>query len=99
MCGLYTRAIDSVNRKETRIDTLVGPVSYGHLSFHEDINHEFVRQMSQYPVADFDDGPDALQGAIRSILRPTPAKQKEYRPLDEYTLATDGTPRGNRLKL
>ena len=55
--------------------------------------------MSTYPTGDHEDGPDALQGAIRSILRPTPPKRKEYRPLDEYTIATDGKPRGDRLKL
>ena len=96
---LNTRPIDSVTRKETRIDTLVGPVAYGHLSFLKDIDHEFERQMSQYPTGDYDDGPDALQGAIRSVLRPSPPKKKEYRPVDGFTLATEGKPRGNRLKL
>ena len=73
-------------KKQVRIDSMEGPVAYGQLSFNiKQLDPEFVRQMSQYPGADYDDGPDALQGALRQSLRPFPKDRQHGRPVDDWT--------------
>ena len=39
-------------KKETRINTLAGPINFGWLSFNQNLSHEFRRQISMYPTAD-----------------------------------------------
>ena len=79
---LTTRQIDQSQNKMRRIYTLQGPIAYGHLSFHEDIfniSPEFISQMSQFPTADHDDGPDSLQGGVRYEIRPTTTAEEDDR--------------------
>ena len=79
-------------QKEIRIDTLAGPINYGWLSFNKDLDSEFINQLSQYPTADHDDGPDALEGATKMRLRPVEAK-----PVDTFYDEDDEF--GDRLKI
>ena len=69
-------------KKETRINTLAGPINFGWLSFNQNLSHEFRRQISMYPTADHDDAPDALEGATKMRLRPT--EIVEQRRPNEY---------------
>ena len=66
--------------KLDRIDTLAGPINFGWLAFHEHLPNEFISQLSQYPVADHDDGPDALEGATKRQLRPATPKTPQRLP-------------------
>lgn len=81
-------------KKETRINTLAGPINYGWLSFNQNLDHEFRRQLAMYPTADHDDAPDALHGATTLRLRPT-ALPQEKRPRYGHQ---EEEPQGLRLR-
>ena len=49
--------------KHERINGLEAPVNHGPIAFNTVLSVEFEDQMSRYPVAEYVDGPDALQGA------------------------------------
>ena len=53
------------HNKIERIAALEPAISHGWLAFREGLPGEFVKQMSQFPTADFIDGPDALEGACQ----------------------------------
>ncbi|MCY4130064.1 MAG: hypothetical protein OXG15_12595, partial [Gammaproteobacteria bacterium] len=83
--------------KLDRIDTLAGPINFGWLAFHEHLPTEFISQLSQYPVADHDDGPDALEGATKRQLRPVPPKLPQ--PLPDFEDEEFGFGESKGLKL
>ena len=58
--------------KEDRIGTLEPAIANGWLAFNErDLPPEFWTQFRQFPSADHNDGPDAVQGACRSRIMTT----------------------------
>ena len=73
--------------KHERIHGLEAPVNNGHVAFNYILPVEFEDQMSRYPVAEYFDGPDALQGAWE--VKPTEhpdereaARQRAQRRVD-----------------
>lgn len=86
-------------QKHIRIVSMEGPVAYGQLSFYKHLNPEFTKQMSQYPGADHDDGPDALQGALRQSLRPTHDDRRKPRRADDEWTHRRGQQRQRGLRL
>ena len=64
--------------KEDRIETLEPAIANGWLAFNErELPPEFWRQFRQFPTADHNDGPDAVQGACRSRIMTTAAQRVE----------------------
>lgn len=62
--------VKNTRNKMIRISTLETPIKHKHLWFCETLPPEFLRQMSVFrPIdgADKDDGPDALEAAVRLI--------------------------------
>ena len=58
--------------KEDRIETLEPAIANGWLAFNErDLPPEFWTQFRQFPSADYNDAPDAVQGACRSRITTT----------------------------
>ena len=58
--------------KEDRIATLEPAIANGWLAFNEkDLPGEFWKQFRQFPTADHNDAPDAVQGACRSRITTT----------------------------
>ena len=58
--------------KEDRIETLEPAIANGWLAFNErDLPPEFWTQFRQFPSADHNDAPDAVQGACRSRIMTT----------------------------
>ena len=58
--------------KEDRIETLEPAIANGWLAFNErDLPPEFWTQFRQFPSADHNDAPDAVQGACRSCITTT----------------------------
>ncbi len=58
--------------KEDRIETLEPAIANGWLAFHErDLPSEFWTQFRQFPSADHNDAPDAVQGACRARIMTT----------------------------
>ncbi len=58
--------------KEDRIGTLEPAIANGWLAFNEkDLPPEFWTQFRQFPSADYNDAPDAVQGAVRSRITTT----------------------------
>lgn len=58
--------------KIERIVTLDAPIKNGWLVFHENLSEEVWRQMRQFPNSDFNDGPDAVQGATELVCYGVP---------------------------
>ena len=64
--------------KEDRIATLEPAIANGWLAFNErELPPEFWKQFRQFPTADHNDAPDAVQGACRSRITTTAAKRVE----------------------
>ena len=58
--------------KEDRIETLEPAIANGWLAFNQrDLPPEFWKQFRQFPSADHNDAPDAVQGACRSRIMTT----------------------------
>ena len=55
--------------KHTRIRLLQAPFDNQWLHFNKVLPAEFERQLALFPTADFDDGPDALEGALHKRFR------------------------------
>ena len=64
--------------KEDRIGTLEPAIANGWLAFNErDLPGEFWNQFRQFPTADHNDAPDAVQGAVRSRVTTTAQTRAE----------------------
>ena len=61
--------------KSERIAGLEAPIGNGWLAFHKELPKVFMDQMREFPVADFNDGPDSLQGAWECKIETTTAEQ------------------------
>ena len=49
--------------KEERIASLEAPIENGWLAFHKELPKIFMDQMREFPICDFNDGPDSCEGA------------------------------------
>ena len=65
--------------KHERIAGLEAPIGNGWLAFHLELPKVFMDQMREFPVADFNDGPDSLQGAWECKIETTAAEQQARR--------------------
>ena len=72
--------------KSERIAGLEALIGNGWLVFRKSKNHGtdelpkvFMDQMREFPVADFNDGPDSLQGAWACKIETTTAEQQAHR--------------------
>ena len=65
--------------KGERIAGLEAPIGNGWLAFNEELPKVFMDQMREFPVADFNDGPDSLQGAWECKIDTTAAEQEARR--------------------
>lgn len=67
-----------LQNKEDRIETLEPAIANGWLAFNErELPPEFWKQFRQFPTADHNDAPDAVQGACRSRVTTTAAQRIE----------------------
>ena len=74
--------------KEDRIATLEPAIANGWLAFNErDLPGEFWKQFRQFPTADHNDAPDAVQGACRSRITTTRPTASESRGCTQATKA------------
>ena len=86
---VYVRRI---KRKEDRIDSLQLPIRNGWLSFSSELSELYMNQMRTFPYGDFNDGPDATEGAWSNpVLRRPPEPQPPFAPW--------GEPRSTRRQL
>ncbi len=65
--------------KIERIAALEPAISHGWLTFREGLPGEFMKQLSQFPTADFMDGPDALEGACQLRVNQFATVRRETR--------------------
>ena len=71
--------------KEDRIGTLEPPIANGWLAFNErDLPGEFWKQFRQFPTADHNDAPDAVQGACRSRITTTAQQRLKTRAFTKH---------------
>lgn len=67
--------IENVDNKEKRIYTLEPKVTHGWILFNRALSQTFMRQLEQFPHADHDDGPDALEmlwGLVNNRYKASP---------------------------
>lgn len=76
--------VDSVHKKEDRIATL-GPHLNNHLIRFADTrdNRLLVRMLKEFPQGDYDDGPDALEMAIRNLIQVAALKTAAAKQVEE----------------
>ena len=78
---VYVRRI---KRKEDRIDSLQLPIRNGWLSFSTGLSKLYMDQMRTFPYGDFNDGPDATEGAWSNpVLRRPQEPQPTWAPWEE----------------
>jgi hypothetical protein len=65
--------------KSERIAGLEAPIGNGWLAFHQELPKVFMDQMREFPICDFNDGPDSLQGAWECKIETTTAEQQARR--------------------
>ncbi len=66
--SLTVKGVVNTVNKELRISSLEPFMSNEYLLFNENLDPKFVTQMKLYPTT-YDDGPDALQGAVAQLKR------------------------------
>ena len=67
--------IENREKKEKRVFTLEPKVNHGWICFNRSLSMEFMDQVEQFPVADHDDAPDALEmlwGLVNNRYSPSP---------------------------
>jgi predicted phage terminase large subunit-like protein len=69
--GVTVKEIHNTGNKQGRIASLEPYISTGRLRFSRQ-HTALLEQLRRYPLADHDDGPDALEMLIRGIDRPRP---------------------------
>ena len=76
--------------KEDRIATLEPAIANGWLAFNEkDLPGEFWTQFRQFPSADHNDAPDAVQGAVRSRITTTAPQRANLDAARRFTATSD----------
>ena len=65
--------------KSERIAGLESPIGNGWLAFNKDLPKVFMDQMREWPVADFEDGPDACEGAWVCKIETTESERQARR--------------------
>ncbi len=63
---LRVSGVTQTENKYKRISTLEPDISNGFLKFNDDLNPKLIEQLTQFPTG-YDDGPDALEGAVRQL--------------------------------
>jgi predicted phage terminase large subunit-like protein len=64
------KGVQQYRNKVQRIATLEPDISNGHLLFTDNVNPKLIEQLALFPTT-YDDGPDALQGAISELKEMT----------------------------
>ncbi len=85
------KAPNSRGNKEQRIASLQPHIENGHLLFNTSLPDEFIRQLSHFPTDTYDDGPDALHGAVNYLSNKTDLRQR--RETDRTRVRPQGDPR------
>ena len=70
--------------KVDRIAAMEPAITHGWLAFNHRLEAEFMKQMRQFPNADFNDGPDALQGATELPVHRTVVERRTERERRKY---------------
>ena len=65
--------------KHERIAGLEAPIENGWLAFNKGLSEVFEQQMREWPVCDFEDGPDALEGAWKVKIEVTEQERNARR--------------------
>jgi predicted phage terminase large subunit-like protein len=65
---LRVKGVQQSENKYKRISTLEPEISNGYLLFADTVNPRLIEQLSLFPTS-YDDGPDALQGAVSQLKK------------------------------
>ncbi len=81
--GIRTYGIHNRENKELRIRRLTAPLSRGEFRFKANSPGAalLVQQLQEFPVGEHDDGPDALEMALRLAVELHSGRQEEDRPI------------------
>ena len=79
-----------IKRKDDRIASLQSPIENGWLCFSTELSNLYMDQMRQFPYAEFNDGPDATEGAwSHPVLHLEPAPRYPWEPKYEEPVSTN----------
>ena len=71
--------VPRIKHKDHRIEALQSPIQNGHLCFSTKLSELYLDQMRTFPYGDFNDGPDATEGAWSQPVILTNAQRQEQR--------------------
>ena len=71
--------VPRIKHKDHRIEALQSPIANGHLCFSTELSELYLDQMRAFPYGDFNDGPDATEGAWSHPVVVTSAQRQEQR--------------------
>jgi len=66
--------------KTLRLAALQPYIANGHLLFREDLDPKLFQQLTYFPTATHDDGPDALEGAVHQLITRRPLGRPSLGP-------------------
>jgi predicted phage terminase large subunit-like protein len=73
---LRVQGVHQHQNKMQRISTLEPEISNGYLLFAETLTPRLLDQLTLFPTT-YDDGPDALHGAVEQLKKPTSTQMYE----------------------
>ena len=85
-----------IKRKEDRIAGLQSPIENGWLCFSDKLSELYLDQMRMFPYGDFNDGPDATEGAWSGPVTITTAQRREQRRMRREVEDDEGLRYGTR---
>ncbi len=75
----HVEYVPRIKRKDDRIAALQSPIENGWLCFSTKLPELYLDQMRTFPYGDFNDGPDATEGACSQPVVITSAQRREQR--------------------
>jgi hypothetical protein len=81
-----------IKRKDDRIAALQSPIENGWLCFSTQLSELYLDQMRTFPNGDFNDGPDATEGAWSNPVVVTSAQHREQRRMWREQVKEEGKP-------
>ena len=91
----FSESVEYVRRikhKDHRIEALQSPIANGWLCFSTELSELYMDQMRHFPYGDFNDGPDATEGAWSNPVVVTSAQHREQRRMWREQVKEEGKP-------
>ena len=85
--------VPRIKHKDHRIEALQSPIANGHLCFSTELSELYLDQMRTFPYGDFNDGPDATEGAWSNPVVITTAQRRNQLRMRREQEKEEGPPK------